>query len=64
MLEWVAVSFSRGYALPRNQTCVSCIPALQADSLPLALYARTEQISKQITDIESQFLTVRERSYR
>ena len=25
MLEWVAISFSRGYSRPRDQTCVSCI---------------------------------------
>ena len=25
ILEWVAISFSRGSSEPRNQTCVSCI---------------------------------------
>ena len=25
ILEWVAISFSRGSSQPRNQTCVSCI---------------------------------------
>ena len=32
ILEWVAISFSRGYSWSRNQTCVSCIRG--ADSLP------------------------------
>ena len=32
MLQWVAISFSRGSSQPRDQTWV---PALQADSLPL-----------------------------
>ena len=31
ILEWVAISFSRGSSIPRDQTWVS---ALQADSLP------------------------------
>ena len=34
ILEWVAISFSRGYSRPRDQTQVPCI-ASQADSLPL-----------------------------
>ena len=25
ILEWVAISFSRGYSPPRDRTCVSCI---------------------------------------
>jgi len=25
LLEWVAISFSRGSSQPRDQTCVSCI---------------------------------------
>ena len=25
ILEWVAISFSRGSSLPRDQTCISCI---------------------------------------
>ena len=25
VLEWVAISFSRGYSPPRGRTCVSCI---------------------------------------
>ena len=32
-LEWVAISFSRGSAQPRNWTCISCIAV---DSLPLS----------------------------
>ena len=37
ILEWVAISSSRGFSQPRDQTCVSCVsPALQAGSLPLA----------------------------
>ena len=34
ILKSVAVPFSRGSSWPRNQTCVSCVSALQADSLP------------------------------
>ena len=33
-LERVAASSSRGSFCPRDQTCVSVAPALQADSLP------------------------------
>ena len=38
MLEWVAVSSSRGSSQPRDQICVSCIYLLhwQVDSLPLS----------------------------
>ena len=25
ILEWIAVSFSRGFSLSRDQTCISCI---------------------------------------
>ena len=35
MLEWVAISSSRGSSQPRDQTQVS--PALKEDSLPLSL---------------------------
>ena len=34
ILEWVAISYSRGSSLPRDWTQVSCIAALQVDSLP------------------------------
>ena len=37
ILEWVAISFSRGSSWPRDQTHISCIPCWQADSLPPAL---------------------------
>ena len=37
ILEWDAISFSRGYCSPRNLSCISCILALQADSSPLWL---------------------------
>ena len=33
ILEWVAMPSSRGSSRPRNQICVSVVPALQADSL-------------------------------
>ena len=34
--EWVAMPYSRGSALPRDRTCVSCVSCLgQAGSLPL-----------------------------
>ena len=33
ILEWVAISFSRGSSQPRDQIFVSCI---QVDSLPLS----------------------------
>ena len=32
--EWAAIPFSRGSCRPGDRTCVSCIPALQADSYP------------------------------
>ena len=36
ILEWVAISFSRGSSGPRDQTCTSlCLLHWQADSLPL-----------------------------
>ena len=31
--EWVAIPFSRGFSQPRDPTQVSCVPALQVDSL-------------------------------
>ena len=34
IVEWIAISFSRGSSQPRDQTVVSCIS--QVDSLPLA----------------------------
>ena len=35
ILEWVAISFSRGYSWSRNRTCVSCVSCIRgADSLP------------------------------
>ena len=37
MLEWVAISSSRGSSQPRNRTWVSWVSCLQADSLPLSL---------------------------
>ena len=37
ILEWVAISFSRGSSQPRDQTWS---PALQADSLPLSHQGR------------------------
>ena len=37
ILEWAAYPFSRGSSQPRNQTGVSCIPALQVYSLPAEL---------------------------
>ena len=35
ILEWVAISFSRGSSQPRDQTCV-CLLHWQAGSLPLS----------------------------
>ena len=34
ILEWVAISFSRVSSQPRDRTCLSVSPALQANSLP------------------------------
>ena len=34
ILEWVAIPFSRGSSRPRDWSHVSCVSALQADSLP------------------------------
>ena len=36
ILEWVAISSSWGSFRPRDQTCISVSPALQADSLLLS----------------------------
>ena len=36
ILEWVAISFSRGSSRPRDQTCMSCVPALAGGSLLLS----------------------------
>ena len=36
ILAWVAISSSRGSFWPRDQTCISCISTLQADSLLLS----------------------------
>ena len=30
ILEWDAISFSRGYSSPRDLSRISCVPALQA----------------------------------
>ena len=35
ILEWVAISFSRGSSWPRDRTSISCLLYWQADSLPL-----------------------------
>ena len=35
VLEWVAMSFSRGYSWPRDENCVSCLLNWQVNSLPL-----------------------------
>ena len=38
IMEWVAISFSRGSLQLMDQTCIFCkSPVLQADSLPLRL---------------------------
>ena len=37
ILEWDAISFSRGYSSPRDLSCICCILALQANSSPLWL---------------------------
>ena len=34
VLEWVAISYSRGSFQPRDRTCIPVFPALQEDSLP------------------------------
>ena len=36
ILEWIAISFSRGSSWPRDQTLTHLLHLLQADSLPLA----------------------------
>ena len=36
LLEWVAISFSRGSSYPRDGTCISYLLHWQAGSLPLA----------------------------
>ena len=37
ILEWVAISSSRGSSRPKHRTCVSCLLHWQVDSLPPAL---------------------------
>ena len=37
MLEWISISFSRGFSQSRDQTLISLTPAWQADSLPTVL---------------------------
>ena len=37
ILEWVAISFSRGSSWPRDRTSISCLLYWQADSLPRVL---------------------------
>ena len=32
-LKWVAISFSRGSSIPRDQTCVSCISCIGRETL-------------------------------
>ena len=44
ILEWVAISFSRGSFQPRDWTWVSASPALQADSLPAEPSGKTEVV--------------------
>ena len=36
ILEWVAISFSRGSSQTKDQTCISCLLHWRVDSLPLA----------------------------
>ena len=36
ILEWISTSSSKVSSQPRDQTCISVAPALQADSLPLS----------------------------
>ena len=36
ILEWIAISFSRGSSQPRDQTRISCLLHWQVDSLPLS----------------------------
>ena len=40
LLEWFAIFSSRGFSQPRDQTCISVSPALQADSLLLSYWGR------------------------
>ena len=44
-LEWVAIPFSRGFSRPRDQThASSCLLHWQADSLPLALPRKPQNL--------------------
>ena len=38
ILEWMAISFSRGSSQPRDQTCVSCVLHWHVDSLPHTIW--------------------------
>ena len=45
ILEWVAISYSRGSSWPKDQTCVSCAYGRrQEDSLPLCHLFRSVQL--------------------
>ena len=46
MLEWVAISFSRGSSYPRDGTCISYLLHWQAGSLPLAPTGKTHMAPK------------------
>ena len=35
ILEWIAISYSRGSSHPRNRTCFSCISCIHRQILPL-----------------------------
>ena len=43
VLEWVAISYSRGSFQPRDRTCIPVSPALQEDSLPAEPTGKTSE---------------------
>ena len=45
ILEWVAISSSRGSSQPRDRTCVSCVSYWQVDSLPLSHLGSSGKVS-------------------
>ena len=54
ILEPVAVSSSRGSSWPRDWTCASTSPALQADSLPLSLLGSPPPPQHPLTNDETE----------
>ena len=53
ILEWVAMPSSRGSSWPRDWTCISCLPAWEVSSLPLAPLGKPWKCWPRTTDLPS-----------